>query len=66
MRFAPPSDTLRLRDEIARALLDEADDRPAPTAHPHRGEATASQDDRRDRRDDVDLLTGGGVSAERR
>jgi hypothetical protein len=63
MHPGPLPDTLRLRDEIARHLLDEADDRPTP--------AVTRVDDRpadegTDRSDAVDLLTDGGSSAERR
>lgn len=61
----PLADTFRLRDEIARSLLDEADERSDPTAHPRRPDEDRTTTGS-NRADEVDLLTGGAVPPERR
>lgn len=66
MHPGPLPDTLSLRDEIARSLLEEAGERPAARGHTARASETSRSDDRRDRSDAVELLTGGGVPPERR
>jgi hypothetical protein len=76
MHYGPLADTLRLRDEIARSLLDEENDRDeaaeqsTPTRlTPQSGDGSRAADDgsaQCDRSDEVDLLTGGGLPSERR